>query len=144
MNDKQKSKEKDLRPKQEAALELAAAGVRDAEIARQVGVTRQSVNRWRNQDSTFIRTLEERRLAMRDEQMARLSDLLDLAMDVIEGELRGEDARGKRQAALAVLKVSGLQGYAKPPKPLSKAEAEQELISEILGEIAEELGFRMD
>ena len=94
MNDKQKGKEKALKPKQEAALELAAAGMRDAEIALRVGVTRQSVNRWRNQDADFIRSLEERRLAMRDEQMARLGDLLDLAMDVIEGELRGEDTRG--------------------------------------------------
>ena len=83
--------QKSLSEKQEQALELAMSGKTDVEIARRVGVSRQWVNTWRNQDRIFMDALAERREELRARYMDRICLLMDRAM--------------------YVLKLSGLQGF---------------------------------
>jgi FixJ family two-component response regulator len=50
-----------LSPQQQRALDLVATGQRDAAVAEQVGVSRQTVNVWRHQHPAFRAALHARR-----------------------------------------------------------------------------------
>lgn len=127
--------------KQEMALELAVCGLTDVEIARRVGVSRQWVNKWRNQDRDFKEAIAEQRQRMRERHMDRISQLLEQAIGVLEETMATGDEQAKLKTAMYVLKISGLQGYAKPPNPLSQEEEDKQTLSEALGQVAIEMGF---
>ena len=103
-----------LSDKQEMALELVMSGMTDGEVAKRVGVSRQWVNRWRNRDGDFMEALETRRQMMREHHMNRLSQLMDQAIAILGEALEAGDEGTKLKTAMYVLKISGLQGYAKP------------------------------
>jgi len=52
--------------KQERALELLLNGRKDKEITEELGISRQTLYRWRKYDVTFLKTLEERRSMLRE------------------------------------------------------------------------------
>ena len=53
--------EKGLTTRQTQALGLMMAGLGDGEVAQAVGVTRQTVNTWRNKDAGFRAALAARK-----------------------------------------------------------------------------------
>ena len=55
-----RAQESELRPKQTMALELLARGQTDTEVARAVGVGRETVNRWRRHNPNFQACLKKR------------------------------------------------------------------------------------
>ncbi|RJQ43274.1 MAG: hypothetical protein C4545_03405 [Anaerolineaceae bacterium] len=61
-----------LNKKQELAIELVMKGMTDSQIAERVGVSRQRINIWRNQDIEFMQTLQERRRVLRAAHMGQL------------------------------------------------------------------------
>jgi len=101
---------KEMDTKQEKALELALAGMSDVEIARRVRVSRQWVNRWRNHDEEFMEALRERRQALREQRMDRMTELMEEAIAAARGALRSPNENTRLKAAALVYKVSGLQG----------------------------------
>ena len=50
-----------LKPKQHIATDPTVQGTRDQEASEAVGVTRQTINRWRGHESAFIAELNRRR-----------------------------------------------------------------------------------
>ena len=134
-------KNDDLSDKQEMALELVMNGMKDGEIAKRVGVSRQWVNKWRNQDSDFMYALQMRRQLMREKHMDSLSQLIEKSIKIVNEALVEGDAQTKLKAAMYVLKISGLQGYAKPLKPMTKEEMEKETIISALEQASREMGI---
>jgi hypothetical protein len=100
--DHQNARARTLTPQQLAAIELLIAGRSDVEVAAKVGVTRETVNRWRNWNPLFVATLNEWRLDLWKATRERLRHLNAQALDVIEQHLRA----GNLKAALALLKYA--------------------------------------
>ena len=135
----------ELSDKQEMALELVITGMTDREIAKRVGVSRQWVNTWRNQDAEFMYALQLRRHILREKHMDSLSQLIKISIDVMREALKEGDPQTKMKAAMYVLKISGLKGFMKPGKPMTRQEMEKDqLHNEIIKGISivtEELGI---
>ena len=113
---------------QELALVRLLSGGTDSEAAEVAGVTRQTVNAWKNSDAAFQAELFARRQAVWQAQEDRLRWLLSVALDVLEGELEARaetlEARKQRlQVAVHVLRASGLYGV--PLAPIGTASAEE-------------------
>ena len=100
--DHKNAQAKTLTPQQLAAVELLVAGRSDVEVAAKVGVTRETVNRWRNWNPLFVATLNELRLDLWKATRERVRHLNGKALDVIETHLQG----GSLKAALALLKYA--------------------------------------
>src|SRR5664279_357233 len=96
------------------AIDLLVQGRTDDEVAEAVGVTRQTVNGWRNHDAGFLAQLNERRAALWGADLEvtrrRLGGLLRRALDALEADLDGQDPRLKQAAAVHVLRCSGVYG----------------------------------
>ena len=125
--------------KKEAALELVMSGLTDGEVAKRVGVGRQCVNQWRNQDAVFMYELEVRRQALREKHMDSLNQLVEQAIGVLREALKEGDLAMKLRAAMYVLKASGVAAQAKAGKAQTRQEMEISLISTIIGEVGKEI-----
>jgi len=94
----------DLSPRQLVAVDLVALGQADQDVADRVGVTRQTVNVWRNHHPGFAVAVEERRRAAWDASVDGLRALMPKAVEVIGASLDGSDGW---RVALALVKLSG-------------------------------------
>ncbi|MGV8025245.1 MAG: helix-turn-helix domain-containing protein [Anaerolineaceae bacterium] len=128
---------KKLNKKQELAIELVMKGMTDNQIAERVGVSRQSVNTWRNQDMDFMQELQERRRVLRATHMERLLQMVGLAMEVVQQALEEGDGQTKLKTAMYVLKLAGLQDYAEK----EQQESGKDALLEALQEVAKEMGY---
>ena len=126
-----------LNNKQECAIELILRGMNDGEVAEQIGISRQCVNRWRNQDVIFIQALQERRRVLRAAHTEKLLRMVGLALDVVEEALEEGDAKTKLKTAMYVLKLAGFQEYGE----MAKQESTKDALLQALQEVAEELGY---
>jgi hypothetical protein len=90
---------------QRNAVDLLAAGKSDQATAEAVGVSRQTVNGWKNHDPEFMAALNQRRADVWGESADRLRALLPQALDVLEGSLA---VSRDPKVALAVLQLAGL------------------------------------
>ncbi len=92
-----------LSPQQRRAAERLAMGYSITAAAEVVGVTRQTVSGWKNQDRDFQRYL----LLLTDEitadSVARLKQISNRAMDVIEAAL-SDDSSAALETAMFVLR----------------------------------------
>jgi hypothetical protein len=95
-----------LSPKQELAVDLVAAGATDAQAARFVGVTRQTVNGWKNRNPFFRAALNTRREEAWAASKDRLLSLLPVALRAIDRELR--DGENASRVALKLIELCGL------------------------------------
>jgi hypothetical protein len=128
--------------KKEQAVQLAVTGMTDIEIARRIRVSRQLVNTWRNHDSDFISSLAQRRQALRERHQDRLNELIDQSLGIVARALADSaDPKTQLQAAMYVLRISGLQGYLKEGKQPSREQVERELIETTLIQVVKEQGF---
>lgn len=101
---------------QQNAIDLLITGMTDEEVATQVGVTRQTVNQWRNQNPLFAAELNRRREEAWGSSVDGLRHLQARAVEVLKENLANKDARLRQQAAVQVLKASGLYGTCLEPK----------------------------
>lgn len=99
---------------QAAAVELLAVGKTDTEAAEAIGVTRQTVNGWRNHDPAFLAAVNARRRELWEETHDRLRGLATKALDVLAGALEGEP-ESALPAAVHVLKALGIYGSVQAP-----------------------------
>ena len=132
MKDLKNATEADRSRQVTAAQELAIArllsGGTDSEAAEAAGVTRQTVNAWKNSCAAFQAELFARRQSVWQAHEDRLRWLLSVALDVLEDELEAKaetlEARKRRlQVAVHVLRASGLYGV--PLAPIGTASAEE-------------------
>jgi len=111
--------DKTLQPEQEQAIGLILTGATDQVIADQVGVTRQTVNTWRNHNPNFQAVLNQRRAGIWAAHEERLRGLATGAIDILEQSLEGPgDMHSKRQTAVHILKACGLYGQSLQPRGL--------------------------
>ena len=124
-----------LNDKQQLAIELALEGLTDSQIARRVGVSRQRVNIWRNQDLEFMHTLQERRQVLREVHLGQLLHMVSDALEVLRTTMKSEDENTRLRAAISVLKLAGMQNYASE----KQEDAARTALLQALKEIAQEM-----
>jgi len=125
-----------LSVKQEQAISLMMVGKNDTEIGNALGVSRECVWRWRNENPDFIEAARKRQELMAARQMEELNDMLTEALMVVKENLRSGDGKTRMHVALQLLKMSGLQGFAKTPHV--KERSEEEIITAFLEELIPE------
>lgn len=99
-NDHQSSHPRALTPTQLAAVEMLVMGRTDAEVASQLGVARETVNRWRNLNPPFIAEMNQRRQDVWRATRERMRHLGTRALDVLDQQLQA----GNVKVALAFFK----------------------------------------
>jgi hypothetical protein len=99
------------------AIDLLVTGETDQATAEAVGVTRQTVNGWRNTNPYFQAELNRRRVELWGGAVDRLRALLPRAVAVLADELEGGTDRAG--VALSILRLGGLD-RAKAPQKLDK------------------------
>ncbi len=108
-----------LTARQESAIELLISGKSNAVIARTLGIHRSTLGRWRDFHPAFQAELCRRRAELFGFANAWINSLIPRALDVLESSLDGPD---KFQAAVVLLKFSGLQKF---PPPIETGDAEE-------------------
>lgn len=76
-------------------------GKTDAEIGQEIGVSRETVNTWRNNDPEVIAEINKQIQAIGDRMRARLVKLTGKAFDLVDKKLDDGDI----QTALSVLRL---------------------------------------
>ena len=90
---------------QRNAVDVLAAGMGDQEVAAAVGVSRQTVNGWRNHNPAFQAALNVRRHEVWGSATDRLRALVPRALEVLEGALA---VNPDPKIALEIVKLAGL------------------------------------
>ena len=93
------------------AIDILVQGRTDQETAETVGVARETVTRWRNDNPHFAAQLNRQRRLIWSDSHDRLRALANKAVDTLETSLDEGDSR----VALEVLKAIGLYGQVQPP-----------------------------
>mgnify|MGYP001036164746 CR=1 FL=1 len=100
------------------AIDVLVQGRTDQETAETVGVARETVTRWRNDNPHFAAQLNRQRRLIWGNSHDRLRALASKAVDTLDLALQNGDAR----AAVEVLKAIGLYGQVQPPSGPEDAE----------------------
>jgi len=103
-----------LSEKQLTSIPHILIGKSDEEVANEVGVTRQTVNNWRNHDPDFIAELNLRRQEIWDNNLDRMRQIAHSAIDIIEDNLDSKDEKVKREAAYFIAKQINLSKHIQP------------------------------
>ena len=123
------TKDDTLSDKQEQAISLILLGKTDQSIAKAIGVTRQTVNKWKHHNLLFKARLNSQRLELWSSHYEEIRSLIKLSIKVLRQDLVDENNRKLRQeAALHILKGTGLL-YAesfKPSGPITVKDIEEE------------------
>ena len=100
------------------AIDVLVQGRTDQETAETVGVARETVTRWRNDNPHFTAELNRQRRLIWGNSHDRLRALASKAVDTLEVALTEGDAK----VAMEVLKAVGLYGQVGPPSEPEDAE----------------------
>lgn len=132
-------KMRQLSQEQLNTLEYILQGMSDRAVAESVGVARQTVWAWRNEDPLFISELNRRRTEVWQESRERLKALTSRALDAMESTISSNDPKASLDAAKFLLKGTRLfdtdlniRGPTTPDAVILdrlKREAEAELLS---------------
>lgn len=99
---------KTLSIEQENAIDLLITGKSDGETAKLVGVARQTVWNWRNNDTLFSTELNKRRQDLWSANLDRIRSLAIDALDVVAEDLQQtDDFKARSTAAYFVLRCIG-------------------------------------
>lgn len=125
----------ELRIIQLNAIDLLALGMTDAEVAEAVGVSRQTVNGWRNHHPGFIAALNVRRREVWGTACDRLRALLPKAVDALEAAVTADPPNWR--AASKVIEIAGLSrpfndGSILGPELIGPATVEEVIDAEVL------------
>ena len=103
---------------------VLASGQTVTATAEAVGVTRQTVSEWLNQDADFQASLNALRAEALEAGADRLRNLVCVALDAVEAGLKADDLTTKEKASLGMdlLKQVGLTGMAGRPGETDPAE----------------------
>jgi len=150
MNRRKKNNANGLNSNQHMAIDLILSGMSDREIAEELGLSRQSVNSWRNRNEQFRQALQDRRNALIEVHQGNLNSLVGKAIKILQDAMENGDRSERLKAALQVLRISGLQGFLQSSvrqndsswTPKQRQEAEKELLCQAIGEASRELGYR--
>lgn len=97
------------------AIELLITGASDQAVADQVGISRQTVWDWRNNNDEFAATLERKRKALWASHEDNLRSLITGAIDILRQGMQSDDERVRIGAAVHVLRCCGIYGNSIEP-----------------------------
>jgi len=109
-------KTRQLSQEQMNAIEHLLLGKSDRAVAETVGVARQTIWEWRNNDVLFIATLNRERSMLWWEARVRLKTLANRALDVVEMQLDNGDPKTSLAAAKYILQGVRLLGNTDLPE----------------------------
>ena len=92
-----------LTPPQAAAVGLLLAGKSGKQTATELGVSEETVSRWRNGSPSFVAALNVGRAELHDSQLDALRQLRRKALDTLTELLEADDAGTKLKAVGLVL-----------------------------------------
>lgn len=134
-----------LNPRHEKAIDLVLQGLTDAEVAAAVGVTRPTVNLWRNRHPAFVAELNQRKRAIVQKRQAQLDALNDELLKALTELLKS----GDQTVVLGLAKIllpkfpitSGSQGPTDPQEviPQTVGNPVSRLLADLDGPDAGEL-----
>ena len=110
----------ELSEKHSREITLVASGLPYHQIARRVGVSRQTINHWRNHDLELMNEIRSRRKQVWENNKDKMSELIEKAIEIVKENLYNEDPKVRLQVALQVLKYSGMQSAMKEEKEESQ------------------------
>ncbi len=93
---------KNLNESQLLAVQLVAQGRSGREIAKQLGVTEETVSRWKKQPA-FIAMVNDLLGQLRDTTQQKMRNLVLLALEILEKELSNKDNKNSVNIALKVI-----------------------------------------
>jgi hypothetical protein len=93
------------------AIDVLVLGKTDQETADVVGVARETVTRWRNDNLHFAAALNRQQKSIWTGSHDRLRSLVGKAVDALEVAMDAGDSK----AAVEVIKAVGLYGQVQPP-----------------------------
>ena len=99
--------DKRLSGPQQKAINLFLAGMNDTEVAEELGLARQTVNKWRNKNQNFGAKLEQQQRELNKESRQQLSALVSRSVEVLGQSLESENERIRQSTAVHVLKATG-------------------------------------
>ena len=99
--------DKRLSGPQQKAINLFLAGMNDTEVAEELGLARQTVNKWRNKNQNFGAKLEQQQRELNKESRQQLSGLVSRSVEVLGQSLESENERIRQSTAVHVLKATG-------------------------------------
>ncbi len=99
-----------LSQEQMNAIDSLLKGQSDRTAAEAVGVNRQTIWDWRDNDPLFIAELNRQRVELWSEARERLKSLANRALDVVEQQLNSDDPKAALAAAKYVLQGTRLLG----------------------------------
>ena len=105
------------------AIELLITGASDASTAEAVGVSRQTITAWRNDDFEFAAQLERKRQDLWASHEDDLRSLITRAIEILRHGMQSEDERIQIVAAVHVLRCVGI--YGQSIEPVGDTTAEQ-------------------
>jgi transposase-like protein len=135
----------ELSQKQMIAIDLVVSGMPDGEVAKKLGLARQTINKWRNHDLDFKYILACRRLQIMESFRDKLTGMAERAIEILAKNMESADEKVQNQSAQIILRLSGLQGYMRPEKEVDREalnnQMERGALSQALAEVTKELGF---
>lgn len=106
----------ELSEAQQAVIGLLLQGNNAQEAGDSVGVDRATVAAWRKSDDEFKAELARRRFDLWGSQIERLRSLVNLAVGVLESDLKNtDDLRLRQAAAVHILRAVKLYGEINSP-----------------------------
>jgi hypothetical protein len=122
-----RTRQVELSIEQQNAIEMLIVGKSDRETAEACGVSRQTVNEWRNNNALFLAELNSRRAALWESDIDRLRSIVGEAITILEEDLSGNDEKARRAAAIHLLRAVGIYGAnLKPEGPISASDIERD------------------
>jgi len=103
------------------AIELLIQGKTDAEVGEAVGVSRQTVNGWRNKLPEFVAELNTRRRDLWQSAEDDLRGLVAAAVNVLKDDIKSDDLALRQKAAVHILRAVGI--YGQSLEPVGKTDA---------------------
>lgn len=120
----QNGKHRQLNEKQHAAIRLLLSGDTQTNVAKEIGITPETLSRWINGDSLFIAALNEQRRAAYDSVVHRMRSLAHAAVDALTVSLNSENEMIRLKTAQTILKMINLDDIAAPSGPTTPYEVE--------------------
>ena len=119
MTEADKTRQKSgLTQKQYNAINALLAGATDQYAAKLCGVTRQTVNGWKNNDPEFIAELNQRREALCETYIDQVRAMAGEALKLAAKDLKGSyGCDFNLNRAVQLLKAIGIYGKGAIPKP---------------------------
>ena len=126
--------DEDLKNKQELAVEFIANGMTDVDVAKKVGVSRQTINEWKNHDPEFKIDLEIRRRVIINRLRDKMNELVMASMGIIQKNLESKDAKVQLNVALQIMKMATRLGIGREETDKEFQEKDRKFTMVVLSE----------